>query len=86
MIDAELESLGILDFKDRIWNSNSHGELGHLEDYIWLAKTFKGEEDLFRILFLESVKFAEKNWKRPESIFQHMPEMIGEYIKLLRTA
>jgi len=73
-----LELLDIKDFEDRIYNSNSRGELFHLLDYVMIAKCFKGDLSWFRGWFLEVVKFAEKNWERPESIFQHIPKMLEE--------
>jgi hypothetical protein len=72
-----LVMLGIVDFEDRIINSNSHGELFHIYDYIQIAENLKNP-DAFRIWFLEVVDFAEKNWERPESVFQHMIKMLGD--------
>ena len=39
-----LEKLGIEDYADRIFKSNSHGELFHLQQYIKLAKVLNNEE------------------------------------------
>lgn len=69
--DEALEILNIEDFKSRIWHSNSHGELFHLWDYVAFA-SFQGDKSYFRTWFLEVVEFAEENWKRPESVFQHI--------------
>ena len=71
-----LNKLGIGDYRARIWHSNSHGELFHLQDYFVLAENLpepylKG----FRNWFEAVVKEAEANWKRPESIFQYMLEL-----------
>jgi len=74
-----LKRLGIEDFSKRIWNSNSHGELGHVYDYIDMAK-FPGDLGWFRPAFLACVEFAERTWTRPESVFQHMPEMIQSFL------
>ena len=71
------EKLGIERYSERIFHSNSHGELFHLADYGMIAEAF---EDLswFSDWFDEVVEFAEKNWERPESIFQHIPKMLKE--------
>ena len=80
-----LEYLKIPEFRDRIFYSNSHGELFHIMEYLTVAKTYKEhnatDEDLegFREFFLGMVKYAEENWERPESVFQHLiPMMKGE--------
>jgi len=72
-----LEKLGIEDFSKRIFSSNSHGELFHLYDYIQIAQCFE-EVSWFREWFLLMVDFAEKNWNRPESVFQHIPRLLRE--------
>ena len=69
-----VKRLDIEDYEERIFKSNSHGELFHLLDYIVFAKTIKGDASWFRPLFIACVKYAEKNWKRPESCFQHIPK------------
>ena len=70
-----LEMLGIEDYEERIFNSNSHGELIHLMDYFLLAETF-GDAEGFREWFESIVKWAEESWSRPESIFQHIPRCL----------
>jgi len=72
-----LEKLGIQDFEERIFNSNSHGELFHLTQYGQLAEMLEenGDIHLFREWFLRLV------WKRPESIFQHVLESFADAIK-----
>ncbi len=74
-----LQKLDIVDYKERIFNSNSHGELMHLGDYILLAKWLEDWDMLpaFRPGFVKLVEWAEKNWDRPESIFQHIPRCMG---------
>ena len=70
-----LEILGIPEFEERIIESNSHGELGHVLEYIQLAhyvKTKKLDVTWFRPWFLGLVKWAEETWARPESVFQHL--------------
>jgi hypothetical protein len=68
-----LKRLGINDFRERVYNSNSHGELFHLMDYAIMSDMFKDEElPLFRPWFLSVVEWAEKTWSRPESVFQHI--------------
>jgi len=82
--DEALEILDIVEFKNDIFNSNSHGELFHLIDYIALASFFKeyelvnedeeGKEVvvMFKEWFAQVVEYAKKNHKRPESIYQHI--------------
>ncbi len=75
-----LKILNIEDYGDRIFNSNSHGELFHLYDYITIAQQIqeKGDVSKFRKWFEQVVKWAENNWKRPESIFQHIIKCLNE--------
>ena len=75
-----LKALNIEDYGERIFNSNSRGELFHLADYIVLAES---EMDLswFRPWFVFWVEWAEKTWTRPESVFQHLPRMLEEVVK-----
>ena len=70
-----LKILEIEEFKERIFNSNSHGELFHLEDYISIAETL-GKTDWFSKWFKEIVSLAEQRWDRPESVFQHILELL----------
>lgn len=78
-----LKILNIEDYGERIFNSNSHGELSHLMDYIQIAEV-GGDLSWFRDWFVDVVKAAEKNWERPESIFQHIPRVLGETIELFK--
>jgi hypothetical protein len=73
MIVEALSRLNIGDYRDRIFHSNSHGDLFHCEDYIFFAEnlTEKGLKE-FRGWFEAVVKCAEKNWERPGSVFQHI--------------
>lgn len=75
-----LIKLNIEDYKERIFNSNSHGELFHLHDYVLIAKAFKDDVGWFRPWFVAVVKRAEQEWKRPESIFQHIPKALQDSI------
>lgn len=74
-VDA-LKLLNIEDFKDRIWNSNSRGELFYIAEYVILSQRIEAQnpESLssFRNWFIGVVEYAEKNWERPESVFQHI--------------
>jgi hypothetical protein len=80
-----LKKLGIEDYGERIFNSNSHGELMHLMDYIWMAQNADAEAvKWFRPMFVVCVKWAEENWQRPESCFQHMPRLMNEMADALR--
>lgn len=67
--------LGIEKYADRIIDSNSRGELFHLQTYFILAAQI-GKTDWFPKWFDEIVKLAEKNWERPESVFQHIDKII----------
>jgi len=80
------EKLGIEDYADRIFKSNSHGELFHLQQYYELAKMGVNKE-MFRKEFIKVVEHAEKNWERPESVFQHILDVmvnmwVAEEIKI----
>ena len=72
--DEALEKLQITEYRERILNSNSHGELSHLSDYVEIAEAITLDEDIewFKNWFTALVKWAEETWKRPESIFQHV--------------
>lgn len=72
-----LKILGIEDYKEKIFNSNSKGELFHLSQYYELAKIFKGNSNIFRDLFESAVKSANKTWERPDSVYQHIYEILG---------
>ncbi len=72
-----LKILDIEEYKERIFTSNSRGELYHLQDYIALAKFFKNYPtaiSVFKKHFEEVVDDAYKNWERPQSVFQHLKE------------
>ena len=73
-----LKVLGIEKYKERIFRSNSHGELFHLRGYIMLGEIFEKDEHIsgwFPSWFEDVVKSAEESWSRPESIFQYIPEL-----------
>ena len=79
--EEALKILNIEDYEERIFNSNSHGELFHLHDYIIIAQALieaKGDANKFRKWFEHVVKWAEDNWERPESIFQHIVKCMKE--------
>ena len=76
-----LIELGIEDYGERIFKSNSHGELFHLGQYITLAEYLKGDKEKFRLWFEEVVKFAEDNWERPESVFQHIAKIFIDNVE-----
>lgn len=75
-----LKILNIEDYKERIFNSNSHGELFHLEQYFLFAEIFKDDPSWFREWFMAMVDWAQENWSRPESVFQHMDRLLKETI------
>ena len=70
-----LKKLGIEDYKDRIINSNSHGELIHCCEYIQIAMTFKSDLTWFRGWFEEVIEMS-KETERPETIFQYPIKML----------
>ena len=72
-----LTILGIEEYSERIFNSNSHGELFHLLQYFQLAEAL-GETDWFGEWFKKTVEIAEKEWKRPESVFQHISKLLDK--------
>lgn len=77
--EQALKKLNIEEYGERIFNSNSHGELFHLADYIFLAEVLDGDQvALFREEFLKIVDWAGKTWKRPESVYQHILTIISE--------
>jgi hypothetical protein len=71
------EKLGISDYADRIFNSNSRGELFHLDDYALILSCFD-DVSWFRPWLDDVVNHAENTWIRPESVFQHIPRLIEE--------
>lgn len=77
-----LKTLGIEEYASRIFNSNSHGELLHLEQYCVLAESF-GETEWFAGWFKDVVKFAEENWGRPESVFQYISQILISQVNKL---
>lgn len=72
-----LDKLGISEYSTRIVNSNSHGELFHIYDYFVLA-SLGLDKTKFSAWFRETVLFAEKNWQRPESVFQHVLQIFKQ--------
>ena len=80
--EEALKKLDIEDYGDRIFNSNSRGDLYHLQQYIDLAEALEGEGELFkfRAWFTMIVSFAEEKWERPESVFQHIMRMFLDMV------
>ena len=70
-----LKKLDIEEYSERIFNSNSHGELFYLYDYIAIAESLD-DASWFKDWFKGIVKIAEDNWNRPESIFQHILKIL----------
>lgn len=82
-IGEAFQKLNIEDYAERIFNSNSHGELFYLWDYVAVVQVHEAAGvDLawFRPWFVDVVKWAEKNWQRPESVFQHLPRLLQDYV------
>jgi hypothetical protein len=76
-----VQILGIEEYKERIWNSNSHGELFFLTDYIQLAEMLGDQDNThFKAWFKDIVEMAEQTWKRPESVFQHVIKSLNDTI------
>ena len=75
-----LKILGIEDYGERIFNSNSHGELFHLCDYVLIAESV-GHVPWFRVWFESVVAQAEEMWVRPESVFQHIGDLFSELLR-----
>lgn len=76
-----IKKLRIEKYEERIFNSNSHGELFHLQQYITLAKSINIEDETWFAKWFECiVKEAEENWERPESIFQHISQIFVEQL------
>lgn len=73
-----LQKLDIEDFGERIFNSNSQGELMHIEHYTTAAEMLDNTTGWFRPWFVAVVAEAEKQWHRPESVFQHLPRLLNE--------
>lgn len=76
-----LTILGIEDYFDRIIKSSSRGELHPAHEYFMLAEALKDNATDFRPWFIKVVKAAEEQWKRPESVFQHIGTI---FIKSIR--
>ena len=74
-----LKRLDIEDYGERIFYSNSHGELFHLLDYMMQAD-IEGDVSWFRGWFEDIVKMAEEHWQRPKSVFQHIPKLLRDTI------
>ena len=73
------KKLGIKKYAKRIWNSNSHGELFFIYDYyniLRICEKDKSFSELFPYYMDAIVSYAEENWERPESVFQHIPKML----------
>ena len=79
-----LIKLGIQDYEERIFNSNSHGELRHIFDYYMIANSFPNLE-WFREWFILVVESAKKNWERPQSVYQHIGRILQDHINELET-
>jgi len=78
------DELGIGEYSERIFSSNSHGELFHTYQYMQILEMARKNEHFaiwFPAFFKEMVKWAEETWKRPESVFQHTMEIMLDYVK-----
>ena len=76
-----VEILGIEEYKKRIWNSSSTGELFFLDNYIQVAQILGTQDNThFKAWFKDIVEMAEKEWKRPASVFQHVITALNDTI------
>lgn len=66
--------LGIPEYSEAIFNSNSRGELFHIYDYKDLADRLKGDPAVFVKCFKHYDAIAKSTWKRPESWYQHLSD------------
>lgn len=79
-----LQILKIEDYVEHIYKSNSTGNLFHLQQYFILAEGFKKnnwDANEFRKFFELVVEFANKNWKRPQSVYQHILKFYNETVE-----
>ena len=74
-IQDALKTLGIEAYGERIFMSNSRGELFHLMDYLYMAERVKDVKQ-FKQDFDAVVEEAETTWGRPASVFQHIPSIL----------
>ena len=56
-----LQKLGIEEYAERIFASNSHGELMHLEQYIDIAETFKDQDSSWFPGWFKSISANSKH-------------------------
>ena len=70
-----IEILGIEEYGERIFHSNSNGELIHLQQYFMLAKVI-GKTEWFPLWFNDVVKQAEVKLKRPDVVFQYIAHIL----------
>jgi hypothetical protein len=52
-----------------------------LFDYTQIATALGENAGWFAEWFEKAIDYAEKNWSRPESVFQHIPRLMAETIK-----
>lgn len=75
--------LGIPEYSEAIFNSNSRGELFHIYDYKELADRLDGDPAIFVKCFKYYDAIAKATWKRPQSWYQHLPAGINLAAKAL---
>ncbi len=76
-----LKKLNIEDYEKDIINSNSHGELFHLQDYIAIAE-IKCSQNWFREFLKDMIEMTNKSWERPKSVFQHIIPLLEKTIQV----
>ncbi len=71
--------LGIPEYTEAIFSSNSHGELFHTQDYYDLAERL-GDRDpaIFVKCFKHYDEIAKREWQRPQSWYQHLTNGLAQ--------
>lgn len=76
-----LKYLGIDEYGERIFNSNSRGELSHLQDYIELAEYCKDNNEYCDIKDIKEMFISALNIWNDDVFMQHFPCMVKPGIK-----
>ena len=70
--------LGIPEYTEAIFNSNSRGELFHTKDYYELAKRLNGRDPaIFVKCFKHYDEIAKRTWQRPQSWYQYLADCLN---------
>ena len=71
-----LKYLGIDEYSERIFNSNSRGELSHLQEYIELAEYCKDNNEHCNIKDIKEMFISALNIYNDDVFMQHFPCMV----------